>query len=189
VPLWRRRKPLHEELAKGTDLLEWKATHEPAAQHVQGTLDVLHGGRPRRWEAVATAEAPDLDGDRIEFTALSDGTLLVEDDVPDGALSPLAEAIEQSLAAPYRAEAVRGEGDVWGVAANRIEVLSVPEQIDGDTVSLAIQGDERTLLVDERPVWTEVPTLETHARERHDDFVLNAERLDGDLWWVRVNPL
>ena len=113
----------------------------------------------------------------------------MEDDVPDGALAPLAEAIEQSLAAPYRAEAVRGEGDVWGVAANRIEVLTVPEEIAGDTVSLAVQGDERTFLVDERPVWTEVPTLETYARERHDDFVLHAERLDGDLWWVKVNPL
>jgi hypothetical protein len=189
MPLWRRRKPLHEELAAGTDLLEWQSTHEPAAQLFQGTLDVLHGGRPRRWEAVATAEAPELDGDRLEFTALPDGTLLVEEDVPDGALSPLAEAIEQSLAAPYRAEAVRSEGDVWGVAANRIEVLSVPEEIEGDTVSLAVQGDERTLLVDERPVWAEIPTLETYARERHEEFVLHAERLDGDLWWVKANPL
>ena len=190
MPLWRRRRPLHEELAEGTELLEWQSTYESAPQLFQGTLDVLHGGRPRRWEAVATAEAPELDGDRVEFTALPNGTLLVEEDVPDGALSPLAEAIEQSLAAPYRAEAVRSEdGDVWGVAANRIDVLNVPEEIGGDTVSLAVQGDERTLLVDERAVWTEVPTLETYARERHDDFVLHAERLDGDLWWVKVNPL
>jgi hypothetical protein len=189
MPLWRRRKPLHEELAEGTDLLEWKSMHEPAAQLFQGTLDVLHGGRPRRWEAVATVDAPELEGDRLEFTVLPDGTLLVEDDVPDGALSPLAEAIEQSLAAPYRAEAVRSEGNVWGVAANPIEVLSVPEEIEGDTVSLAVQGDERTLLVDERAVWADVPTLEAYARGRYDEFVLHAERLDGDLWWVRVNAL
>jgi hypothetical protein len=189
MPLWRRRKPLHEELAEGTGLLDWQSRYEPARQPFQGTLDVLHGGRPRRWEAVATAEAPGLQGDRLEFTALSDGTLLVDDDVPEGSLSPLAEAIEQSLAAPYRAEAVRAEGEVWGVAANRIEVLTVPEEIDGDTVSLAVQGGERTLLVDDRPGWADVPTLEAFASGRHDDFVLHAERLDGELWWVRVNPL
>jgi hypothetical protein len=189
MPFWRRRKPLHEELAEGTDLLDWQSTYEPATQLFQGTLDVLHGGRPRRWEAVATTEAPGLEGDRLEFTALPDGTLLVDDDVPEGALSPLAEAIEQSLPAPYRAEAARTEGDVWGVAANRIEVLSVPEEIDGDTVSLAVQGDERTLLVDERPDWSDIPTLEEYGRERHEEFVLHAERLDGDLWAVRVNAL
>jgi hypothetical protein len=189
MPFWRRRKPLHEELAEGTDLLEWQSTHEPPGQLFQGTLDVLHGGRPRRWEAVATAEAPGLEGDQLEFTALPDGTLLVDEDLPEGTLSPLAEAVEQSLSAPYRAQAVRTEGDVWGVAANPIDVVEVPEEIAGDTVSLAVQDSERTLLVDERPVWADIPTLEAYARERHDDFVLHAERLDEELWWVRVNPL
>jgi hypothetical protein len=52
-----------------------------------------------------------------------------------------------------------------------------------------VQGDERTLLIDERPGWSEVGTLETYARERHTDFVLQAERLDGNLWSVQVNAL
>jgi hypothetical protein len=189
VPLWRRRKPLHEELAEGTDLLEWEARYEPGADMFKGTLDVLHGGRPRRWDAVATAEAPGLDGDELEFTALADGTLLVDDDIPEGALSPLAVAVEQSLPAPYQARAVRGEGDVWGVAANRIDVVEVPEEIEGDTVSLAVQGEERTLLIDDRPGWSDVSTLEGYALERHRDFVLHAERLDGNLWSVRINAL
>jgi hypothetical protein len=189
MPFWRRRKPLHEELAEGTDLLEWQSTYEPGAQLFQGTLDVLHGGRPRRWDAVATAEAPELDGDQFEFTALPDRTLLVDDDVPEGALSPLADAIEQSLSPPYRARAVRGEGGIWGVAANGIDVVEVPEEIDGDTVSLVVQGDERTLLVDERPTWSDISTLEAYALERHPEFVLHAERLDGELWAVKVNAL
>jgi hypothetical protein len=189
MPFWWRRKPLHEELAEGTDLLEWGATYEPGAQLFKGTLDVLHGGRPRRWDAVATTEASGLDGDELEFTALPDGTLLVDEEVPEGALAPLAEAIEQSLSAPYRAHAVRGEGEIWGVAANRIDVVEVAEQVDGDTVSLAVQGDERTLLIDDRPGWADVPTLEAYARQRHGEFVLHAERLDGDLWAVKVNAL
>lgn len=180
---------MHEELAEGTDLLEWEPRSRPAQSPFMGTLDVLHGGRPRRWDAVATAEAPDLQGDALEFTALPDGTLLVDDEIPDGALSPLADALEQSVTAPYRARAVRSEGDVWGVAANRIDVIEVPEEIDGDTVSLALQGDQRTLLIDDRPGWSDVPTLEAYALERQREFVLHAERLDGNLWSVRVNAL
>jgi hypothetical protein len=189
MPFWRRRKPLHEELAEGTDLLEWDAGHQPGAQTFKGTLDVLHGGRPRRWDAVATTEAPGLEGGELEFTALPDGTLLLDDDIPDDALSPLVEAIEQSLSAPYQASAVRGEDDLWGVAANRIDVVEVTEEVAGDTVSLAVQGDERTLLIDDRPGWSEVPTLESYARLRYPEFVLQAERLDGKLWSVRVNAL
>jgi hypothetical protein len=93
------------------------------------------------------------------------------------------------LPAPYQARAVRGEGDVWGVAANRIDVIEVPEEIEGDSVSLAVQGEERTLLIDDRPGWSDVSTLESYALERHRDFVLHAERLDGNLWSVRINAL
>jgi hypothetical protein len=189
MPFWRRRRAVHKELAEGTGLLDWSAGHEPVVPSFQGTLDVLHGGRPRKWDAVATAEAPELTGDELEFTTLPDGTVLVDDAVPDGALTPLADAIEQSLQPPYRARAVRTEGEVWGVAANRIEVVEVPEEVEGDTVSLAVQDEERTLLVDDRPAWNAVPTLEALALERHRDFVLHAERLDGNLWAVKVNAL
>ena len=180
---------MHEELAEGTDLLDWELREGPTPSLHMGTLDVLHGGRPRRWDAVATAEAPELDGNELEFTALPDGTLLVDVELPEGALSPLVDALEQSVAAPYRARAVRSEGDVWGVAANRIDVIEVPEEIEGDIVSLAVKGDQRTFLIDDRPGWGEVPTLDAYALERHREYVLHAERLDGDLWSVRVNAL
>jgi hypothetical protein len=189
MPFWRRRKALHEQLAAGTDLLEWQSTYGPAAQLYQGTLDVLHGGRPRRWDAVATAEASGLGGDEVDFTVLPDGTLLVDDTVPEGAVVPLAEAIEQSVAPPYQAQAVRGEGELWRVAASRIDVVDVAEEIDGDTVTLVQQGEQRTLLVGERPAWADVPTLEAFAAGRHREFVLHAERLEGDLWAVRVDAL
>jgi hypothetical protein len=188
MPFWRR-KPVHKELAEGTGLLDWEPRHDPALPGFSGTLDVLHGGRPRQWDAVATADAPDLRGDELEFVTLPDGTLLVDDEIPDGALAPLADALEQELSPPYRASAVRRDRTVWAVAANRIDVVDVPEEIEGDTVSLAVQGHERTMLVDEKPGWVAVPTLEAFALERHRDFVLHAERLDGSLWSVKVNPL
>jgi hypothetical protein len=200
VPFWRRRgeeEPAHERLAReaGIDLGYEGAAHgvEPVERiplleaFREAGIHGLH--RQRRWDAVASAEAPELDGDQIDFVTLPDGTVLVDDEVPEGALSPLADALEQELSPPYRASAVRREGVVWAVAANRIEVVAVPEDVEGDTVSLAVQGEERTLLVDERPAWADVPTLEAFAAERHADFVLHAERLDGDLWAVKVNPL
>ena len=120
---------------------------------------------------------------------LPDGTVLVDAELPEGALTPIADAIDGELNPPYRAHAVRREDGVWAVGAKTIEVVEVHEEIDGDTVSLVVQGDERTLLIVERPGWSEVGTLETYARERHTDFVLQAERLDGNLWSVQVNAL
>jgi hypothetical protein len=191
VPFLRRReKPLHEQLAEGTGLLEWRSKHAPVyPPSFAGTLDVLHGGKPRRWDAVGTAEAPGLPGDAFEFTALPDATLLVEDELPDDALSPLVEVVEQSIAPPYRARAVRSKGDLWAVAANAIQVVELAAGIPGDTVSLAVQDGERTLLVDERPAWESIPALEQLGAAVHSDFVLSAERLDGNLWAVEVNPL
>jgi hypothetical protein len=188
MPFWRR-KPVHKKLAEGTGLLDWEPRHDTRLPGFSGTLDVLHGGRPRQWDAVAMAEASELTGDELEFVTLPDGTLLVDGEIPDGALSPLADALENELSPPYKAGAVRRDGDMWAVAANKIEVVEVPEEIDGDTVSLVVQGHERTLLVDERPGWVAVPTLESYAHDKHKDFVLHAERLDGDLWSVKVNPL
>jgi hypothetical protein len=191
VPFLRRReKPLHEQLAEGTGLLEWRSKHAPVyPPSFAGTLDVLHGGKPRRWDAVGTAEAPGLPVDALEFTALPDGTLLVEDELPEDALSPLTEVVERSVSPPYRARAVRSEGDRWAVAANAIEVVELTAEIPGDTVSLAVQDGERTLLVDERPAWESIPALEQYGAATHSDFVLSAERLDGKLWSVEVNPL
>jgi hypothetical protein len=200
MPFWRRgedEEPAHERLAREAGIdLGAEGPDEPLAPVeriplLQAFREAgIHGlHRQRQWDAVATAEAPELPGEELDFVTLPDGTLLVEDDVPDGALSPLADALEQELTAPYRAHAVRREGDLWGVAANRIEVVEVPEAVEGDTVSLAVQGEERTLLVGERPAWGDVPTLESFAAQRHRDYVVHAERLDGDLWAVKVNPL
>ena len=119
----------------------------------------FHGvHRPRQWDTVASARA-ELPGDEVHFTALPDGTLLVEEDVPDGSLSSLAEAIEASLKPPYRAEGVRRSEGIWAVAAKRIEVRAFPEH----------EGDEVELV--------------------ENDQVIIGTRLDGDLFQVEVTAL
>src|SRR5687767_12841291 len=77
-------------------------------------LVAIHGvPRGRTWDAVASAHAPGLPGETATFVVLADGTIVVEDDLPDGALESLVEALERSVRPPYRAAAMRHEGDVW----------------------------------------------------------------------------
>ena len=99
----------------------------------------LHGvPRARQWDTVASVSA-ELPGDAVHFTALPDGTLLVEEEVPDGALTPLADAIEVTIAPPYRAEAVRRDESVWAVGAKRIRVREFPEH-EEDELELVEDG-------------------------------------------------
>ena len=186
---WRRRKPVHEELAAGTGLLEWQSKYEPAMPGFRTTLDFLHGARPRRWDAVVTATAPHLSGDAVRFLALPDGRLIVDEKVADGSLEPLAAAVAGAITPPYRAEGVRRHDGLWAVAANGIDVLDVPEEIPGERVELSLRNGVRSLTVDGEPSLAPLPTLEAHASEQHDDYVVRAERLEGDAWEVEVSPL
>jgi hypothetical protein len=96
------------------------------------------GARPSEWDVVTTAEAPEIGGDDVEFATLPAGDIIVDTEVGDADLSPLAEAIEQQLRPPYRARARRHEGALWAVAARRIEVRRL--QRDGDEFE-DVEGD------------------------------------------------
>ncbi len=185
--LFRRAKPLHEQLAEQADLDIGADDADPEASRrtpsrlaglMHGLADgflsappdefgrpspfgevALHGvPRPREWDTIVTAEA-ELPGNEVRFTSLPDGTLLVEEDVPDGALGPLADAIEAAINPPYRAEGVRRSDSVWAVAAKRIQVRLFPDHV----------GDELELV--------------------EDDRIVIGRRLDGDLFEVQDSPL
>ena len=144
--------------------------------------------RPRRWDAVASAAAPGLAGDTVHFVALPDGTLLVEEDEPDAALTPLADAVEASIPPPYRAEAVRRGPEAWAVAASRIAIAAVPG-LKGDQAELVVTREGRTLTVDGRARLGHEPALERIGQSEGSEYVVRAERLDGDLWQVEASPL
>ncbi|MCP9486616.1 MAG: hypothetical protein MSC30_12190 [Gaiellaceae bacterium MAG52_C11] len=180
---WRKRQPLHEQLAREGGMT-------PAEQ---GPFDTgprwgevgIHGiHRQREWDAVATAEAPELAGDEARFVVLVDGSILTETDDLD--LDPLADALEGSVEAPYRAEAVRRGDGLWAVAARRVQVVEVPEDVDGDRATLTVRNGERTLEVDGMTAFGSIPTLERLAG---DDVVVTAQRLDETLWEVELNRL
>ena len=132
---------------------------------------------------MAGPDAPEVEGASAVFVALEDGSLLVEEG--EGDLTALADAIEQEVARPYRATAIHRGGSRWAVAAHGLHVLELPEP-GGDEIELAVNGDERTLVVDGNRSFGTIPELEALAT---GDVVIRASRLDGTLWEVRVDPL
>ncbi len=162
--LFRRKRALHEQLAEEAELDIGQKPRAPSAfsgfLHDANTDGVgIHGvHRPREWDAIATVGA-ELPGDAVHFAALPDGTLVVEEDVPDGALTALAEALEATVQPPYRGEAVRRGDRIWAVGAKRIEVRMLPGH----------EEDELELV--------------------EGDHVVIGRRLDGDLFEIDVTPL
>ncbi|NUR77843.1 MAG: hypothetical protein HOQ28_16345, partial [Thermoleophilia bacterium] len=149
----------------------------------------IHGvPRARRWDTVGSAEAPALRGDAVHFVALGDGTLVVDEDEPNDALMPLADAVEESIPPPYRAEAVRRGAETWAVAASRIAIASVPG-LSGEEVELTSTREGKVLRVDGRTTLGSARALERIGEAEGTEYVVRALRLDGELWEVDASPL
>jgi len=182
-----RREPLHKKLAREAKLEQTDPAPLVDPGPHWGNAGIHGVPRPRRWDAVASADASGLSGDEVHFVALPNGDLVVEEDEPPDTLAPLADAIEQTIQPPYRAEAVRQGDDVWAVAARRVEVAEF--EADGDEIELVSNEGTLTLTVDgERPFGT-IPELERLGASQGDSYVVRARRLDGNLWEVTASPL
>ena len=187
MALFRRRKPLHQRLLEEADV----DVPQPDARPVVGGAREpgIHGiARQRQWDAVATVRAPEISGEELTFDVLPDRTVLVDEEEGDAALAPLADAVERELQPPYRARAVRQSQELWAVAARAIDVVQLPGRA-GETIELSVRDGERTLTVDDAREFGTVPELDALAGGRHADYVVRAERLDGDWWEVKVDPL
>jgi hypothetical protein len=202
---WRRRETLHEKLLREGGLEGGPTDAEPPAPLVP---EPKHPGPPhfgmprafeqaavtglqrfREWDVTVTTEATGLEGGEVSFVALPDGSLLVDEEVGDESLAPLADAVEEQLRPPYRARGVRRRGDVWAVAASKIEVVDLEPDVAGDEIELVSRAGERILAVDGARSFGSAPRLERLAERRSSDYVVHASRLDGSLWEVRVSPL
>ena len=194
--LLRRRKPLHERLADAGGIADALRETAPSLAAEAPGWDGERRGEPgihgvpraRKWDTVATAAAPDLTGDTVHFVALADGTLVVEEDEPEGALATLADAVEQTTPPPYRAEAVRKGPATWAVAASRIVIVELPG-LKGDEVELTSTREGRVLRVDGRTTMGSAQALERLGETEGTQYVVLAKRLDGDLWEVEATAL
>lgn len=175
----RRREPIHRRLAREGGLDPSRPVEVGPRWGEVG----IHGvARPREWDAVLAVSA-DLPGESARFVALQDGEIVIEEGPDD--VSPLAEAVERSLPAPYRAEAVRRQDGSWAVAAKRIQVMELPDA-DGDVIRVSVSPEGRQVEVDGSTVFGSAPALESLLDR---DGVVTATRIDGDLWEVRVDRL
>jgi hypothetical protein len=203
VKWFRRGETLNERLLREAGLE--RPDDEPAGKTRPAPLDPLlqfrqtfdHAGglvaaaglpaRPREWDTFVTAEAPELQGNEVEFVTLPDGSLLVETEEGDAALDPLAAAVEQRLQPPYRARATRQTHSLWAVSASRIEVARF--DADGDRIELTQTADGKSLRVDDMPSFGTIPALERLAEAAGPAYAAHAERLDADLWEVKIAAL
>jgi hypothetical protein len=143
---------------------------------------------PKDWDLTFAVTAPSLAGDRIEFTTIPNGDVIVGEETGDADLTPLADAIERHLSPPYRAVAARQDADLWGVGAKRIEVAKF-ELADGDTVELSENDGEQEVRVDGEPSDAEMRELMRLGERVGADYCVEAKRIDGDFWEVRATAL
>jgi hypothetical protein len=202
---WRRHETLNERLLREAGSEGAEVGTEPPAPlvpepkhpgpprfgmpHTFEEVSLTGLQRVREWDATAVVEAPGVEGNEVSFVALQDGSLVVDAEVGDAPLAPLADGIEQQLPPPYRARGLRRDGDVWAVAANAIEVADLGPDIEGDEIELVSRAGERTLTVDGARAFGGVPELERLAEAHSPDYVAHASRIDGNLWEVRIDPL
>ena len=130
--------------------------------------------------------AADLPGDELSYVVLDD-TVVIESDSKLPA--DVTGAFDGRVEPPYRVVGVRrGEG-LWALGARRIETAVVPG-LEGDEIALAVGEEGTTLLVDGVQSFGSIPALEDLARDRGLDwYALHAERVDGDVWELRITAL
>ena len=145
--------------------------------------------RPGEYDTVVTVHAPEIPGDSVSFATLPSGDVIVDSEQGDADLTAFAEAVEEHLKPPYRVIARRHEEDVWSVAGRGIDVLEL-DFAGGDGIELASVDGAIERKVDGEPYDEPIPVLEKAGEAANgEDYVVQAERLDGNLWEVRASPL
>jgi hypothetical protein len=193
--IFRRRKDMDEpELpseetgpAQPLDPYAGSYPAEPAGGIVPAFLDRAMA-RPAVWDLVTSVTATGIAGDRVEFATVPAGDLIVDAETGDGDLSPLADVVEGELKPPYRVLARREDGDLWSVAARTIDVVELAFD-GGDEIELVENEGTTELRVDGEPWTQEIPELERAGETLGTDFVVQADRLDGDFWEIRASAL
>ena len=177
--LFRRNEPLHVKLAREGQI-SLSGQVQPASPPPNWDVVGIHGlQRPREWDAVAMANAPDLTGERVEFVALPPDRLVAPEKEQ---VEPLAAALDKEIPRPYRAEGVHREETLWAAAARKIQTIELPG-VEGDEIELTIHDGEQTLTVDGAPVFGTIPQLE------RDQHAVRARRLVDEIWEVEFHPL
>jgi hypothetical protein len=183
----RRRETYNEQLMRDAGLDQVRFEPPTVLEELGIPTGQTRDGSPE-WDFTVTVTAPGLGGDRIEFTTLPDGDVIISEEEGNADASPLADAVEKELRPPYKAFAIRQDGDVWAVVAKRIEVAQIAFA-GGDSLELSRRDSWHELRIDGNPTDAKVPELERLGERAGRDYFVKAERIDGDLWEVRATAL
>jgi hypothetical protein len=206
VPFWpfRRKETLNERLMREAgvahDGIELPAATDEGRAELEDSwfgdrslplFERLSGEvtspRPRRWDAVVSAEAPGMEGHEVDFVTLPDGSIVIDEEEGDVDLTAFADAVERRVSPPYRVHGVRREDGVWALAVRRIDVATF--SAEGEEIDLSEHDGVRTLVVDGESRFGSIPELEAIGKRQGHAYVIRAARLDGDLWEVTADPL
>jgi hypothetical protein len=187
VGLFRRKRERYNQQLLREAGLDRIHLDPPSVLQTVGVPDGRAVGQAD-WDTSVTVNAPGLEGDTIEFTTLDGGDVLIREEEGDADVSALADAVEKELHPPYHARAARQSGDLWAVLASRIDVqrFSFPR---AEMLELSRKDSWQELRVDGEPSMGRAPELERLGERAGADFFVKAERLEGDLWEVRVTAL
>ena len=144
MPFWRREEPLHERLAREGGLSE-RPPHDTRPRWGEVGIHGVH--RQREWDAVATVDAPDLDGSggAVRHAAGRDGAGRERRPRPRAARGrPRG---DDRAAVPGRGGSPRGDA-LGGRGAPDPGRERCPEEIEGDRVVLTTRDGFRTVEVD-----------------------------------------
>src|SRR5919201_718095 len=101
-------------------------------------------------------------------------------------------AREGGLVEPVGGRPAWGEVGIHGIARVRewdaVVTADAPEA-DGDRIELTNTADGKGLRVDDMPSFGSIPALERLGEAAGPAYAVHAERLDADLWEIRVAPL
>ncbi len=82
----------------------------------------------------------------------------------------------------------REDDDLWSLAARSIDVVEL-ELARGDEIELVENEGRTELRIDGEASTQVIPELEHAGKALGSDFVVQADRLDGDLWEIRASAL
>src|SRR4051795_4076739 len=94
----------------------------------------------------------DVAGESFALVSLEDGSLIIEDQVGEEPLEPVATIVERRVDAPYRARGFRMDAARWVVVADPIDLIDLGALV-GEQLSLVAIAGERRFVVDGATLW------------------------------------
>lgn len=191
MPAEEKDEPLYTRPQSEKDLVsgfevkkiddESPAPEAPAASEQGESAEEARG-------VVVSLLASDVAGDYAVFVALPERLIIVEEQEGDSDLGVLADAVEKRLQAPYRARALRVEGQRFVVVASEIETVELPGLDGEELVVFALPDGQRTAVLDGVRYELASPEAES-ILEESAPCLLRLENVDESVWEVSVDLL